>query len=439
MGTLTMLLSDCAKDCMNPLHSLNTEKEQVSFATNTLTDVLDKLANFREDSCLQIVYNSTTFFLHFNEGKLIYATNSLAPFERLERHLRRLSNLNSKLDNEVIKQPRSQFLNDLHSYTQLPSDYQGLLWLKEQNHLDEQQTITLIRRMTREVFESLLCITNSCQYKLIPRVSKIPELCQFNLDSYLTQCQKRIEAWQAFDEKIWSSYQRPYLVTEKTQSIGNLSAEQNQTICKLLKGLNFRQISAILDLDELVVAKILYPSMLDNTIVVRDPKAPFDQLPPLPRQDHLQLDSAQSDWRGEDSSGFQVNSHSKQTVMGLENTWKVAYVDHDSSVHPDFIQYLDQKLFSLLTIGDPLNAFAEIIEFEPDLVVLEINMPDLNGYELCSLLRNHHTLKTIPIILLHEAYEPINPGKFKRSGATESITKPLNKSKLLNIVFKYLQ
>jgi two-component system, chemotaxis family, response regulator PixG len=422
---------------MNHLHPSDIEKERSTFLTDTLVNVLSKLSDFRQNSCLQVVYNSTTFFIHFNEGKLVYATNSLAPFERLERHLRRLGNLNPKLNNEVIKLPR-QFSEGLQSYTRFPSDYRGIIWLIEQNYLDAKQAITLLRRIAREVFESLLCIPDSCQYRIVPRSEPIQEICQFDLKAHITQCKKRLEAWQVFDTKIWSSFQRPYLVTEKTQAIGDLTIEQNQTICKLLKGLNFRQISAILDLDELVIVKILYPSMLESTIVIRDPKAPFDQLPPFPQQEKFNLKS-DSDWRGEDSSGVKINSHSKQTVHVLEETWKVAHVDNDSGIQTDFSQCLDQNVFQLLAIKDSLSAFAELIEFQADLIVLNVNMPDLNGYELCSLLRNHHAFKKIPIILSHEAYEQVNISKLKRSGANESITKPFSRTKLLNMIFKYLQ
>ena len=360
---------------MNHPHPPNIEKDTSTSTTDTLTNVLSRVSNFRRNICLQILYDSTIFFLHFNEGKLVYGTNSLAPFERLERHLRRLSNLNPKLNNSVIKLPRSQFLDNLQSYPQCPSDYQSVLWLLEQGHLDCQQAIVILRRITREVFESLLCIphTEQCQYKTVFRTSKIKELCQFDFDAYVTQCQKRLEAWQAFNDKIWSSYQRPYLVTEKTQAIGDLTAAQNETICKLLKGLNFRQISAILDLDELMVAKILYPSMLDNTIVIRDPKAPFDRLPPIPQEEKFALKS--TDWRGDDTNGFQINSNSKQTVYVLEETWKIANVDDDSAIHSDFSQCLNQDIFALLTIEDSLHAFSELIEFEPDFIVLDINMP----------------------------------------------------------------
>lgn len=440
MGTLELLLSDVARACMNHLHPYNIDKDRSRFLTDTLTNVLSRVSSFKQNICLQIVYNSNTFFLHFNQGKLVYGTNSFAPFERLERHLRRLSNLNPKLNNAVIKLPRSQFHDGLQSYDRLPTDYQSVLWLIEQGHLDSEQAIALLRRITREVFESLLCIpdTEECQYKITYRPNKIQELCQFDFATYIAQCKKRLEAWQAFDEKIWSSYQRPYLVTEKVQAIGDLTAKQNDTICKLLKGLNFRQISAILDLDELVVAKILYPSILDNTIVVRDPKAPFDRLPPLPQEDKFALKST-AGWREDDTSGFQINSNSKQTVHLLEETWKIANVDDDPAIHSDFSQCLDRNIFALLTIEDSLNAFSELIEFEPDFILLDVNMPHLNGYELCSLLRNHHDFSNTPIILSHEAYEQINLSKLKRSGATESITKPFTRSKLLDIIFKHLQ
>ncbi|MGL5074933.1 MAG: DUF4388 domain-containing protein, partial [Waterburya sp.] len=309
---------------MNHLPSVNIELDKQGFFTDTLTNVLNRLSHLQENSCLQITYNSTTFFIHFNGGKLIYATNSLAPFERLERHLRRLSNQNPQLSTSIIKQPRLNLANDLQSYTQFPSDYQGIIWLLDQGHLEAQEAVTLLRRITREVFESFLCLPDTCQYKFVPKLKPFKELCQFDFLAYTEQCQKRLESWQAFAEKIWSTYQRPYLVTEKTKAISNLTPQQNQTICQLLKGLNFRQISAILDLDELVIVKLLYPSMLDNAIVVRDPKAPFDQLPTLPHKKTVDANQTlDSDWRGEEDNGFQINPHSKQTVIALEDIWKV--------------------------------------------------------------------------------------------------------------------
>jgi two-component system, chemotaxis family, response regulator PixG len=422
---------------MNDIDTFNQEHDRPRFFADRLPDILSELSFAEENNCLKVEYNSVTFFIHFNEGQLVYATNSLAPFERLERHLRRLSNQNSQISNSIIKLPRQNFTNDLRAYTNFPTDYQSIIWLLSQGYLNSPEAIAMIRRITREVFESFLCLPSSCRYRLIARSNQIDELCRFNLTAYIEQCEKRLEGWQAFTEQIFSSYQRPYLVTEKEQKIDGLSKEQNQTICKLLKGLNFRQISAVIDLDELVVARILYPSLENNTIIVRDAKAPFDQLPNLrPKENIFEL-ASDSDWRGEDS-GFQVNSHSKQTVYALEKTWKVAYVDNDTVAQANLTDCLKKNLFSLLFIQDAMDAFAQLIEFKPSLILLSSIMPELSGYELCSLLKNHHDFRQVPIIMVSETPELIDEVKSKRAGATACISKPFDSPRLLDTVWQYL-
>jgi len=422
---------------MNHLNSINRDPEKLRFFVDRLPDILGELSYAEENNCLKVIYESTIYFIHFNQGQLIYATNSVAPFERLERHLRRLSNQNPKL-NSIIKQPRQQFNNDLKIYTSFPTDYQGIIWLVEAGHLTIEEAITLIRRITREVFESFLCLPDLNKYKVIPRASQIKELCRFNLNAYTEQCQKRLKSWDAFGDCISSSYQRPYLVTVQEGVISSLSPEQNKTICKLLKGLNFRQIGAVIDRDELVVAKILYPSMQGKTIVLRDPKPPFDLLPNFPQQESTFELPNDANWRGEDS-GFQVNSHSKQTVVALEDTWKVAYVDRDPSAQASLSEHLEQNLFSILALSNSMSAFAELIEFEPSLVFIRVDMPDLDGYELCSLLRNHQELRSIPIVMVSEAPHLINEAKSKRAGATDNIAKPFDRTKLLTTIWQYLQ
>lgn len=422
---------------MNQLNSVDTNQNKPVFFVDRLPKILGAISYAQENNCLQVTYKSTLFFVYFNEGQMVYATNSLAPFERLERHLRRLSNQNPQIDNSIIKQPRLKFKNDLKTYVEFPTDYQSIIWLLETGHLNKEEAITIIRRITREVFESFLCLPNSCKYKVIPRSKQIKELCRFDLTDYTKQCQKRLDAWQAFTEKIYSSYQRPYLVTAKDKVIGDLTVKQNETISKLLKGLNFRQLSAVIDRDELVVAKILYPSILNNTIIVGAPKSPFDQLPSLPTKKNIFEITSESNWRAEDN-GSQVNSHSKQTMIALENTWKIAYVDNDQAAQAIFTEYLEEKLFFVLTIRDVMNAFNELIEFKPSLILLSAEMPDLNGYELCTLLKKHQDFQTVPIIMVNETPHLINSRKSKRAGAIASLAKPLERSELLKTIWQHL-
>jgi len=437
-------LSKSPWERMNHLNSVDQNQDKQILFADRLPEILSSLSFEEENNCLKVAYKSIIFFIHFHEGQMVYATNSLAPFERLERHLRRLSNQNPQIDNSIINQPRIQFKNDLKTYDQFPTDYQSIIWLLEASHINAKEAITVIRRITREVFESFLCLPNSCKYQIIPKYNQIKELCRFDVTDYTQQCQKRLDAWQAFSEKIYSSYQRPYLVTEKDKVIGSLTARQNETMCKLLvKGLNFRQISAIIDRDELIVAKILYPSVLENTIVMRAPKSPFDQLPTLLLKENTFKVNSESNWRGEDS-GFNVNSHSKnvnshskQTVTALENTCKIAYVDNDLVSHHNLTKYLEQNLFSVLIIRDAMNAFSELIEFKPSLILLSVDMPELNGYELCTLLKYHNDFQKVPIIMVNETPEEINLHKSKRAGAIANLAKPFNRQELLNLIWQY--
>ena len=419
---------------MNQPSAIDTEQNNNPLKSDLLGNVFKQLSGSKDNGCLQVVYNSTIFFIYFNEGKLIYATNSLAPFERLERQLRRLSNQNHKLTNQAIQAPRSQFRNDLQSYTQIPSDYQGILWLSGQDYLTPQETVTLLRRITREVFESLLCLPALSQYQFIPRTQKLSELCKFDLLAYIEQCQQRLLSWQTFAKHIYSSYQRLYLLNSKT-TITNLNSNQNETISKLLTGLNFRQIAAIIDRDELIVAKILYPSIINQSIVLRDPKPPFDSLPKLIQKNIFE--KINDDWQPTEGTN-KIDSNSKKTLQFLEKSWKIACVDYSPTLHDTLKRLLDNNLFSILAIENSLNALAELIEFQPDLILLDVDMPDINGYELCTLLKKRHDFKDTPIIMLDGDRGLINLTKFTLANATDRLTKPFTKSSLFNVIFKYI-
>lgn len=267
---------------MNHLSSFTSTAEKDNQPPLILEDALKWLSEKEFDGCLQVVHNSVIYFIHVIQGKLFYATNSLAPWERLERHLRRLSTDNSKLSHEIIKQGSLKFRNDLNHYAQIPSDYQSIVWLLEAQHISQQQAVTLIRRITREVFESLLNLTNIANRKFISREDyNLIILIKLDSVAFFQQCKKRIQAWRVYAPQVWSSYQRLYLVTQSMQKIANLTSEQNEIICKLLKGLNFRQISALIKKDELIVAQILYPAIVNRTILLGSPKTPFDQLPKI--------------------------------------------------------------------------------------------------------------------------------------------------------------
>ena len=80
----------------------------------------------------------------------------------------------------------------------------------------------------------------------------------------------------------------------------------------------------------------------------------------------------------------------------------------------------------------------QIIRCKPNLILLDINMPGLDGYELCSLLRRNRSFKTTPIIMVTSNSGLIDRARAKMVGASGYLTKPFSQSDLVKTVFKYL-
>jgi twitching motility two-component system response regulator PilG len=80
----------------------------------------------------------------------------------------------------------------------------------------------------------------------------------------------------------------------------------------------------------------------------------------------------------------------------------------------------------------------QIVRIKPDLILLDVAMPNLDGYELCSLLRKHSMFKNIPIIMVTGNTGFLDRAKAKLVKASGYLTKPFNQSELLKMVFKHL-
>jgi chemotaxis family two-component system response regulator PixG len=118
--------------------------------------------------------------------------------------------------------------------------------------------------------------------------------------------------------------------------------------------------------------------------------------------------------------------------------YTIACIDDSPTVLRAINEFLDDKLFSVLMIDDPVKALMQIIRNKPDLVLLDVTMPNLDGYELCSLLRRHPEFKHTPIIMVTSNTGFIDRAKAKLVRASGYLTKPFGQSDLLKIIFKYL-
>lgn len=118
--------------------------------------------------------------------------------------------------------------------------------------------------------------------------------------------------------------------------------------------------------------------------------------------------------------------------------YTIACIDDSPTVLRAINDFLDDNIFSVLMIADPVKALMQIIRNKPDLILLDVTMPNLDGYELCSLLRRHPDFKNTPIIMVTSNTGFIDRAKAKLVRASGYLTKPFGQSDLLKIIFKYL-
>lgn len=133
-------------------------------------------------------------------------------------------------------------------------------------------------------------------------------------------------------------------------------------------------------------------------------------------------------------------NHSDSYCQQEENlkTYTIVCIDDSRAVVNAIKMYLDDKIFSVVGINDSLKALMQIVRLKPDIILLDINMPTLNGYELCSLLRKHSSLKETPIIMVTGKKGIIDRVKAKMVKASDYLTKPFHKKDLLKAIFKYI-
>ncbi len=86
----------------------------------------------------------------------------------------------------------------------------------------------------------------------------------------------------------------------------------------------------------------------------------------------------------------------------------------------------------ILLVDD--SAVAVAVAEQPDLIVMDVVMPKMNGFEACRALRDEETTKEIPIIMMTTRGEAENVEIGYASGCNEYVTKPINAMELMQKV-----
>lgn len=96
--------------------------------------------------------------------------------------------------------------------------------------------------------------------------------------------------------------------------------------------------------------------------------------------------------------------------------------------------YLDELGVEVKTAGDGEATLKLVNEWKPDLLLLDIMMPRMSGFEVCKRLRSNDETKKLGILMVTALDQPVDIERAVEAGTDDFLTKPINKNELLRRV-----
>jgi twitching motility two-component system response regulator PilG len=116
----------------------------------------------------------------------------------------------------------------------------------------------------------------------------------------------------------------------------------------------------------------------------------------------------------------------------------IVAVDDSQTVRKLVSVSLERKGYRVLTVEDGVLALAKFEDYKPDLILLDISLPKIDGYEICRVLRKHDGLKKVPVVMLSGKDGFFDRVKGKIAGANDYLTKPFDVIVLSKSLEKHL-
>ncbi len=338
------------------------------------------------------------WFVFFFNGELVYAADTERSIARLQDYLRRhraddaLEQLEANLNVAAFSAP----------------EY-GYLWaLLERRIITPAQGRDIIEGMVREVLFDLLSLhQGSFIFELGPSLS--PQLTTLPIAPLVTEIMTQVQEWKKFHPLLQSPDQCP-VIAEPEQLRTHLPENVAATLERWAGGrATIRQLARYLGRDALSVGRAIYPYVQKGWIQITYPPG-------------------------------------SPAAHGLPDAWpslperspRVICIDDGVAIRRTVEYILNRHGYEVTGISNPLKALSLVFALKPDLMLCDITMPELDGYELCAMLRRSSSFRQTPIIMLTGKDGFIDRVRARMVGATEYLTKPFGESELLMVVEKYI-
>lgn len=335
------------------------------------------------------------FYLYL--GRLLYASGGIHPRRRWQRNI---STYCPQIDGDFQEIPAS---------ADLPAEYQLLnLWL-ERKQITREQVAQVIRAIVQEVlFDSMQA--KQLKYQIEPKeASSAAQLLLIDADQATAAVRQSWQIWQSakFTEispNLAPIIKRPEDLQQK------VSAPAYRQLTVLLDGQrSLRDLALQMKRQVVEVTSSLLPYVQSGIVELTD-------IDDLPR-----------------AIAPPISSSTTQTQAPQP---LIACIDDSRLVCQTMEKILTESGYQFVAINDPLRALATLLHRKPDLIFLDLVMPNLNGYEICSRLRKIPTFSDTPIVILTSNI--IDRVRAKVVGCSDYLNKPVQAESVLSSISKHL-
>lgn len=123
----------------------------------------------------------------------------------------------------------------------------------------------------------------------------------------------------------------------------------------------------------------------------------------------------------------------------MENKTKVMVIDDSNTIRRSAKLFLSSAGFDIIEVEDGFDALSKIMEEEPDLVFIDVLMPNLDGLQTCQIIKKNPMFKNLPIIILSSKDGEFDKAKGLMMGANDYLVKPFTKDSIIKVVKSYIE
>lgn len=344
------------------------------------------------------------FYLHL--GWLMYATGGTHQVRRWQRNLAKvcpaiLSNSSAlKVELPAIEPG---------NFTTCWEENLLSLWVAQQK-ITREQAAEATQAILAEVLFELLQAT-SLTYQIKPDKSLSTQLILIDAEAVIAQIQPLVQAWKTARLNEYSPNKSPQ-IKQSEQLEKTVSPSVYQALAHLLNG----QYT----LHDLAV------QMKRDIVQVTRPLLPY----------------IQSGWVELISVADLPSPVKTSVTTSITRTTKeplIACVDDSPLVGQTMVKLLTSYGYQSFSITDDLRAIAILLAKKPDLIFLDLVMPNTNGYEICTQLRKISVFRNTPIVILTGNDGIVDQVRARLVGASDFLSKPIEPETVLNVINKHLQ